>query len=105
MPGYFSDADSPEEAFAVPPPPDTEPAWAAILSKKPYSSASVAVNHLSRSLSLRMVYTVWPVCSAVSSAMTFFMCRMSSAWILMSEAVPPMPPEGWCIRTRAFGVA
>ncbi|MNI84319.1 hypothetical protein D3C73_1412110 [compost metagenome] len=63
------------------------------------------MNHLSRSLSLRMVSTDCPVCSAVSSAMTFFMCRMSSAWILMSEAVPPMPPEGWCIRMRALGVA
>ena len=31
------------------------------------------------------------------------MSRMSCAWIWMSLEVPPKPPEGWCISTRAFG--
>jgi hypothetical protein len=28
-----------------------------------------------------------------------------SAWIAMSAAVPPMPPEGWCMMMRACGSA
>ena len=28
-----------------------------------------------------------------------------SAWIAMSDAVPPMPADGWCIRIRACGSA
>src|SRR5699024_9871985 len=79
--------------------------WAITWSMKPYSRASSAVNQRSRSASLLICSTVLPVCSAVSSAMTRFMCRIKSALILMSEAVPPIPPEGWCIITRACGVA
>jgi hypothetical protein len=65
----------------------------------------LAVNQRSRSESFSICSTLWPVCSAMSSAICFLMCSICSAWILMSEAVPPMPPEGWCIMTRACGVA
>jgi hypothetical protein len=33
------------------------------------------------------------------------MYSICSAWILMSEAVPPIPPDGWCIRMLACGSA
>src|SRR5262249_9705835 len=72
-------------------------------SMKPYSLAASAVNHRSRSESRSICSSVWPVCSAMSSCMTFLMCSDCSAWILMSEAEPPMPPEGWCIMIRACG--
>ncbi len=52
-----------------------------------------------------MVSSVCPVCSAISSAISRFMCRIRSFWIMMSLAVPPMPPEGWCIMIRACGRA
>jgi len=48
---------------------------------------------------------IMTVCSAMSSASTVFMCRMSWALMRTSVAVPPMPPDGWCIITRAWGVA
>src|SRR5699024_7591876 len=83
----------------------TSDARVTILTMMPYSSASSAVNQWSRSLSLRICSSDLPVCWAVSSAICFFMCRISSAWILMSVAVPPMPPSGWCMRMRACGVA
>jgi hypothetical protein len=63
------------------------------------------VNQRSRSESFSIVSTVWPVCPAISSAICRLMCRICSAWILMSVAVPPMPPSGWCIITRACGSA
>jgi hypothetical protein len=46
-----------------------------------------------------------PLCSAIKVAMRFLMNSICSAWILMSDAVPPMPPSGWCIMIRVFGVA
>ena len=33
--------------------------------------------------------------------MVRLVCAMFCAWIAMSTAVPPMPPDGWCMRTRA----
>src|SRR5690606_35032057 len=73
------------------PPCERSPASAACLmtlSMKPYSLASSAVNQRSRSASLRICSTDLPVCWAVSSASTFFMCMMSSALMRMSVAVP-----------------
>ena len=35
--------------------------------------------------------------------MVFFMSMMSSALMRTSVAVPPMPPEGWCMSTRRAG--
>ncbi len=58
------------------------------LSTNPYSSASSAVNQRSRSASFVICSMVLPVCAAVSSASTFFMCMMSSALMRMSVAVP-----------------
>ena len=74
-------------------------------SMRPYSLASSAVNQRSRSESRVICSTVWPVCWAVSSAIRFLVCSSCSAWILMSEAEPPRPAEGWWIRISAFGSA
>ena len=71
----------------------------------PYSTASVAVNQRSRSLSAAICSTVRPVCCAVSSCITRLVCSRFSAWIAMSTAVPPMPADGWCIITRVCGSA
>ena len=90
---------------AGPPPPVTAPAWVTTLSTNPYSRASGAVNQRSRSESAVICSTDLPVCSAISSASTVFMCRISWALMRTSVAVPPMPPDGWCIITRACGVA
>ncbi len=81
--------------------------WALLTtwSTKPYSLASCAVYQWSRSASLRIFSRGWPVCRAVSSDSVFFTKRICSAWILMSVAVPPMPPDGWCIRIVEFGMA
>ena len=54
---------------------------------------SSALNQLSRSLSFRMVSRLLPVRSAVISARRFFMSRISSAWVRISDAVPPIPPR------------
>ena len=35
--------------------------------------------------------------------MTALVCSRFSAWIAMSDAVPPIPAEGWCIMIRACG--
>ena len=40
----------------------------------------------------------WPVCSAISSAISRLCRRNCSAWIAMSDSVPPTPADGWCIR-------
>ena len=37
--------------------------------------------------------------------MRFLVCSSRSAWILMSEAEPARPAEGWWIRISAFGSA
>ncbi len=57
------------------------------------------------SASVVMCSTVWPVWSAMSCSRTCLMCSDCWAWILMSDAEPPMPPEGWCIMIRACGRA
>ena len=72
---------------------------------KPYSRASSAVNQRSRSESFSICSTLWPVCSAISEDMVRLMCSDCSAWIRMSEAVPPRPPDGWCIMMRLCGSA
>ncbi len=46
-----------------------------------------------------------PVRSAISWARSFFARIDCSACILMSLAVPPIPPGGWCIMIRACGSA
>ena len=33
------------------------------------------------------------------------MCSDCSAWMRMSLAVPPRPPDGWCIMIRLCGSA
>ena len=47
----------------------------------------------------------WPVWKAMRSCSTRRVWIICSAWMAMSAAVPPMPPEGWCIMIRACGVA
>src|SRR4051794_25593874 len=74
-------------------------------STKPYSRASCAVNQRSRSESLLICSTGWPVWNACSSLSSRLVRRNRSAWIAMSEAVPPTPAEGWCIMIRACGRA
>src|SRR3954449_7200514 len=74
-------------------------------STKPYSRASCAVNQRSRSESLLICSTGWPVWNACSSLSSRLVRRNRSAWIAMSEAVPPTPAEGWCIMIRACGKA
>src|SRR5690606_36294732 len=74
-------------------------------SMRPYSSACCGVNQRSRSESRSISATSRPVWKAISSPSCFFSSRLCSAWILMSEAEPPMPPEGWCIMIRACGRA
>ena len=37
--------------------------------------------------------------------MVRFTCAMFCAWIAMSTAVPPMPPDGWCMSTRECRIA
>src|SRR4051812_195824 len=74
-------------------------------STKPYSRASSAVNHRSRSESRSIRSRGWPVCSEISESSTFFTCSRFSAWISMSIAVPPMPAEPWCMRIRECGSA
>ena len=76
-----------------------------ISSTKPYSRASSAVNHRSRSASRSTFAIGWPVCSAISRISTFLVCSRFSAWISMSTALPPMPAEPWCISTRECGNA
>jgi hypothetical protein len=46
-----------------------------------------------------------PVWKEIRSAICFFTYSICSAWMAMSAAVPPMPPDGWCIMIRACGVA
>jgi hypothetical protein len=41
----------------------------------------------------------------MSFCITDLMCNDCSAWIRMSLAVPPRPPEGWCIMIRLCGSA
>ncbi len=67
--------------------------------------ACAAVNQRSRSESRSICSTVWPVCWAMSSAISRLVSLYCSAWIAMSDAVPPMPADGWCIRIRACGSA
>src|SRR5579859_1285985 len=74
-------------------------------STKPYSLASSAVNQRSRSASFSICSIGCPVWWAVRSNRVRLMYSICSAWILMSEAVPPMPPDGWCIRIWACGRA
>src|SRR4051812_20742324 len=74
-------------------------------STKPYSRASCAVNQRSRSESLLICSTACPVWNACSSLSSRFVRRNRSAWIAMSEAVPPTPADGWCIMIRACGRA
>src|SRR6476659_6421744 len=74
-------------------------------STRPYSRACSAVNQRSRSASASTCSRLWPVCSAIRSSSTCLMCSDCWAWILMSEAEPPMPDEGWCIMIRACGSA
>src|SRR5690606_35035060 len=72
-------------------------------STKPYSSASCAVNHRSRSKSAMIRSTVCPVCSAMSSAISRLWRLNSSAWMEMSDSVPPTPADGWCMRIWQCG--
>ena len=71
----------------------------------PYAWACSAVNHRSRSPSREIVSGLWPVCSAVSRSIGLLVNSRFSAWIAMSAALPPIPADGWCIITRAFGSA
>src|SRR5689334_12894005 len=75
------------------------------LSTKPYSLASSAVNQRSRSASRSICSMGCPVWNAVRSNSVRLMYSICSAWILMSDAVPPIPPDGWCIRICACGRA
>src|SRR5258708_24455128 len=90
---------------------ETEPSegtWFALRvtwSTKPYSLASSAVNQRSRSESRSIWSIVWPVWKAIRSASVFLTNSICSAWIRMSVAVPPMPPDGWCIMIRPCGSA
>src|SRR4051795_5758366 len=74
-------------------------------STNPYSRASCAVNQRSRSESLLICSTDWPVWKACSSLSSRLVRRNRSAWIAMSDAVPPTPADGWCIMIRACGRA
>src|SRR6266550_1660608 len=74
-------------------------------SIKPYSLASSADMKRSRSMSFSIDSTVLPVCLAYSSLSLRRRNRISRAWISMSDAVPCVPPEGWCIMIRAWGSA
>src|SRR4051794_2947703 len=74
-------------------------------STKPYSRASAAVNQRSRSESFSICSIDWPVWKDCSSLSSRFVRRNRSAWIAMSDAVPPTPAEGWCIMIRACGRA
>src|SRR6266545_2135108 len=74
-------------------------------SIKPYSLASSADMKRSRSMSFSIDSTVLPVCLAYSSLSLRRRNRISRAWISMSDAVPWVPPEGWCIMMRAWGNA
>src|SRR3954467_4522580 len=71
----------------------------------PYSSASAAVNQRSRSESFSICSTGWPVCSDWSWFSSVLVRRNRSAWMAMSDAVPPTPADGWCIMIRACGRA
>src|SRR6185436_5434320 len=73
------------------------------LSTMPYFTASSADRKLSRSVSLAMVSTDWPVCLARISFSRWRRNRISRAWISTSEAWPEKPPIGWWIITREFG--
>src|SRR5881628_3086811 len=66
-------------------------------SIRPYSLASSADMKRSRSMSFSIDSTVLPVCLAYSSLSLRRRNRISRAWISMSDAVPWVPPEGWCI--------
>src|SRR4029453_13181736 len=74
-------------------------------STKPYSRASCAVNQRSRSESFSICSTGWPVWKDCSWLSSDFVRRNRSAWIAMSDAVPPTPADGWCIMIRACGRA
>ena len=63
------------------------------------------MNQRSRSLSRSISSGVCPVWKAIRSFITVLMCSMLSAWMAMSAAVPPMPPDSWCIMIRACGSA
>ncbi len=41
----------------------------------------------------------------MSPAIVLLMWSDCSAWMRMSEAVPPRPPDGWCIMIRLCGSA
>src|SRR6266511_1020170 len=79
--------------------------FAITLSISPYSFASSADMKRSRSMSFSMCSTGFPVCLAYSSLSLPRRYRISRAWISMSEAVPCVPPDGWCIMMRAWGSA
>src|SRR6202020_817589 len=74
-------------------------------STNPYSRASGAVNHRSRSESASMRSIDWPGNSAFSRNISFLMTVSCSAWIAMSAALPVTPPSGWCIQMRGWGSA
>src|SRR5690606_15266204 len=74
-------------------------------SMNPYSSASRAVYQRSCSESSKTRSTLWPVSSAMRPSTVSRVCRRSSACSSMSAAVPAIPAEPWCIRTRAWGMA
>src|SRR5207245_2740406 len=59
----------------------------------------------SRSMSFSMSVNGLPVCLAYSSLSLLRRYKISRAWISMSEAVPCVPPDGWCIMMRACGRA
>ncbi len=47
--------------------------------------------------------TGWPVASAKILFRRSFILMISRAWISMSDAMPRVPPDGWCSRKRVFG--
>src|SRR6185503_15987929 len=74
-------------------------------SIRPYSFASSADMKRSRSMSFSICSTALPVCFAYNSLSLPRRYKISRAWISMSDAVPCVPPDGWCIMMRACGSA
>jgi hypothetical protein len=58
---------------------------------------------LSRSKSRSICSSGRPVCLAISELTLARRYMTSRAAISMSEAVPCVPPEGWCCMMRAWG--
>ena len=76
-----------------------------ISSTMPYSRAWSALMMKSRSVSLAIFSTSWPVCLAMISSSSLRRRRISRAWISMSTDWPRAPPDGWWIRMVEWGRA